>query len=410
MTAASAPTRGFARDTLSLAAGLGGAQALGWAVLPLWSRLFSPGEFAVWGLWLSVVAVVSTVLLLRYDTCIVISRDDAEARAVLRLCLRLALWGGIALALLAWALPEAALQALGLSALAAWLPLAVLGGAVAAATAAWLAWANRQRAYARVTAARLVLAGVAAAAGSVFGLWGVAGGLLLGQLAGGVAAALLLARERGSAEGVAAAARRHVQAPRYLWPSALLDTVTQQLPMALAVAWFNVPVAGQFSLAWRVAAIPVLTLAGAAGTVFYERFANVASGDRAAARTLLLRTWRAFALIGVLPTALLLLWGEPLFAALFGDRWAPAGALAAVLMPMLWAMLVSSPTSGALIVLGLQKWSLVFGIAMLLYRPVALWWGAQQGSLAMGLALWAAAEIVAIVLYNRLLLRALRPA
>jgi O-antigen/teichoic acid export membrane protein len=188
----------------------------------------------------------------------------------------------------------------------------------------------------------------------------------------------------------------------------MLDAVTQQLPMLLAVAWFTTAEAGPFSLVWRVLAVPVLMVAGAAGTVFYERFARLAAQDRAAARTLLLRTWRAFAFIGLPPALLLLAFGEPLFAWVFGAEWRSAGVLAAVLAPMLCAMLVSSPTSGALIVLGLQKWSPVFGLAMLAYRPLALWIGAQQGSLALGLLLWGLCEIVAIALYNRLLLRTLR--
>ena len=79
--------------------------------------------------------------------------------------------------------------------------------------------------------------------------------------------------------------------------------------------------------------------------------------------------------------------------------------------PMLWAMMTSSPTSSGLIVLGLQRWSLPFGIAMLVYRPLAFWLGLRTGRLDVALWAWGAAEIAAIVLYNRLLLRALaRPA
>jgi O-antigen/teichoic acid export membrane protein len=415
--------RGFARDTLVLAVGLGAAQLITLGVMPLWSRQYGVADFAALGVWASVVAVVSMALLLRYDTCIVIAKTEAEARALLRLCLGLSLGGGALLALAAWALPGSWQAALGLQPLGDWLPLAVLGGALAAAFAALLAWANRRRAYPPITGARIVLAVGAAVAGTAFGAWGVAGGLLLAQLLGGVlglaALALLLARgPAAKAHGVSApeaeavsaaeAARRHPQAPRYLWPSAMLDAVTQQLPMLLAVAWFSTAEAGPFSLAWRVLAVPVLMVAGAAGTVFYERFARLAAQDRVAARALLLRTWRAFALIGLPPTVLLLVFGEPLFAWAFGAEWRSAGALAAVLAPMLCAMLVSSPTSGALIVLGLQKWSPVFGLAMLAYRPMALWIGAQQGSLALGLALWGLCEIVAIALYNLLLLRTLR--
>jgi O-antigen/teichoic acid export membrane protein len=141
--------------------------------------------------------------------------------------------------------------------------------------------------------------------------------------------------------------------------------------------------------------------------VFYERFARAAVSDRPAARRLLLRTWVGFALIGLLPTLALMAAGEVLFGAVFGPQWRDAGTLAAVLAPMLWLMLVSSPTSGALIVLGLQRWSPVFGLAMLVYRPGALWLGAQHDSLALGLALWGVCEVVAITLYNVLVWRAL---
>jgi len=396
------------RDTLVLTTGLVAAQGLMLVVMPVWSRLYGPDEFAALGVWTAVVAVVSMLLLLRYDTSIVIANGDAEARALLRLCLQLAAVGGVVLALVALALPASLTAALGLQPLGQWLPLAVLAGALAAMFAALVGWANRTRRYPQITLSRLVLAGVAALAGCLLG--GVAGGLLWAHLAGavvGLAVMLATTRWSGPAGDVGAAARRHVAAPRYLWPAAMLDAVTQQLPMLLAVLWFSQQQAGQFSLAWRVTAIPVLMLASAAGTVFYQRFAQLA-GDPAAARAALWQQWRRFALLGALPSVLLMGFGGPLFAAVFGPAWRDAGWLAAALVPMLWAMLVSSPTSGALIVLGLQKWSPLFGVAMLVYRPAALWLGAQRGSLLLGLALWAAAEIAAIVLYNLLLLRRLR--
>lgn len=410
-------------DTLLLTAGLAVAQLILWAVLPLWSRLYDAHAFAQLGLWTSVVSIVSMLLLLRYDSCIVIARDEAEARALLRLCLQLAAGGGVLLALGTLALPERLLAALGLAPLGDWLAVAVLGGALAAMFAALLGYANRHRRYRRLTAARVLQAGVAAAVGAMLG--GVAGGLLWAQLAAAIAALPLLfagaaalpaAEDKPAAEptaatsgAIAAAARAHSRAPRYLWPSAMLDAVTQQLPMLLAVSWFAAEQAGQFSLAWRVAAVPVLVLAAAAGTVFYQRFAALhAGGGHAAARALLLRQWRGFALAGALPALVLATAGGPLFAWLFGAPWREAGWLAAALAPMLWAMLVSSPTSGALIVLGLQKHAPWFGIAMLAYRPAALWLGAQQGSLVLGLLLWGGCEIAAIVLYNRLLLRRLQ--
>jgi O-antigen/teichoic acid export membrane protein len=123
-----------------------------------------------------------------------------------------------------------------------------------------------------------------------------------------------------------------------------------------------------------------------------------------AARAMLLRQWRHFALIGALPVLLLAAAGGPVFQAVFGLQWLEAGRFSAVLAPMLLAMLVSAPTSGALLVLGLQRFAPLFGLAMLVYRPLAFWVGAEQGSLMLGLGLWAVCEIAAIVAFNRLLL------
>jgi O-antigen/teichoic acid export membrane protein len=400
------PAAGFMRDTAVLTAGLAASQLLMLAVLPLWSRLYTPAEFAAWALWSAVVSVVSMLLLMRYDTSIVIAQDDAQARALVRLCITLALTGGALLAVVAWWLPIRWLNALGLAPLGKWTALAVCAGALAALLAAGQAWANRQGQYGRITASRLTLAVVTVMVGTALGLQHVDNGLLVAPLLAGLAALAVLVWRLNPHSGLRAAARAHVNAPRYLWPSAMLDAVTQQIPLWLTALWFTPDLAGQFGLAWRVLALPALMLASAAGSVFYQRFAQaIRSDDRAQAVRLMRGTWRVLSLVGVVPAVLMLLWGAPLFSWAFGAPWAQAGQIAAVLAPMLWAMMVSSPTSGALIVLGLQKWAPVFGVAMLIYRPAAFWIGAQQGSLLLALALWVVCEIVAIVLYNLLLWR-----
>ncbi|HRI18196.1 MAG TPA: oligosaccharide flippase family protein, partial [Burkholderiaceae bacterium] len=245
----------------------------------------------------------------------------------------------------------------------------------------------------------------------------VASGLLVAQLAGALAALAMLVLAMAPADRVtspragraelAAAARAHADAPRYLWPAALLDTFTQQLPLVLIAAWYSQALAGQFSLAWRMLAVPLFMLSAAAASVFYQRMATLADRPREA-RALLLGSWRLFAGVGALPALVVMLWGEPLFVFVFGTEWAAAGRIAAVLMPMLWAMFVSAPTSSALIVLGLQRWSVVFGLAMLVVRPLAFWIGAQQGRLETGLWAWVGGELLLIAGYNLLILRRLR--
>lgn len=402
----------FVRDTMLLAAGTAAAQLAVLAAMPVWSRLYAPDDFARYGVFTAVAGVVSIAVTLRYDTCIVVARDDAQARALLRLCAGLVVGIGVPLALAALLLPAGWRERAGVAPLGDWLAVAVAAGALAALVAAVQYGVNRSGGFARMSASRATLGIVLACAGVALGWLGQHDGLLVAHLASAAAALVVLLpglRRAGSPAGWAetiAAARAHAAAPRHLWPAALLDVFTQQLPVLLIVAWYTQSLAGQFSLAWRVVAVPAFVLAGAAGSVFFQRMSTLAERP-AEARGLLLSTWRLFAAVGALPALVLIGWGEPLFAWAFGDTWRPAGAIAAVLTPMLWAMLISSTTSSSLIVLGLQRWSLPFGLAMLVYRPLAFWLGTRAGRLEVGLWAWVIAEIAAIALYNLLVWRTL---
>ena len=83
---------------------------------------------------------------------------------------------------------------------------------------------------------------------------------------------------------------------------------------------------------------------------------------------------------------------------------AAAGTFAAVIAPMSFFVFLSSPTSNALLAVGGQKYSPLFGLMTLIYRPACLWAGWRLHSLNIGLLLLSLAEIVQILLYNALVL------
>lgn len=411
--------RSLAGTALLLSLGMAGAQGLMWAAMPLWSRQFAASDFAVLGVWAALSGVVSVLVSLRYETVLMLPESEAQAKALYRLALKAILIIGAGLALLGLSavqlLPSAGLAAIGLEPLGLSLPLAVLSGACSAWMGLSLAWLNRSQAYGAINAARLGQAVLTVAAACLAGAWGWAPGLWLAHGLGALGGALIaawpvqagLARIATVRDEWRVVAHRHRDAPLFLWPSALMDTLTQQLPFVLAVSWFGSQAAGQFTLAWRSLALPLFMVSGALGAVFYQRFARLVD-QRDLARVLLLRVW-GWGLTAWLALSLVLWVGaEPLFVALFGAEWREAGAMAAVMTPMVAAMAASAATSGSLLALGGQRFVPAFGMAMLLGRPLAFWWASSRGDLLLALRAWALLELSLIVLYNALIWRRLR--
>lgn len=403
----------FAKDTAVLTLGTTLAQLVAIAAMPILSRQYTPADFGVFAVFLAVSSIVATAITLRYETSILLPKEESESVSLVLLSLALALALGLIVGVTAWLLPEKIKAVIGVSALGGWLPIAVLAGVATAVVAIGAAWFNRQRAYIKMIQLRITQNGVGAICGIALGIYGHTTGLLVAQMisllvvTAVVMVSLRAMRVQWSKPAMRNVAMKHSAAPKYLLPTALLDVVTLQLPVLLITAWFSNEAAGQFSMAWKILALPMALIGGAMGQVFLQRFSRVWP-DLQSARRLLLRTWKVLALVGVLPTILVMIFGEQLFTWVLGNAWGGAGRMASVIAPMLLAILVSSPTSGIFLVLGLQKYSLFFGAAFIVYRSGCIYLGVVNNSVLYGLAAWVVCELVAISAYNLIALKRMR--
>ncbi len=403
----------FAKDAAILTLGTFLAQLFGIAAMPVMSRLYSPADFGQLAVFAAVVGITATAVTLRYEATILLPREESQSTDLTLLSLALALCLGVMLSVLAWVAPEEIKVWLGINALGDWFPVAVLAGIGSAVVAIGANWLNRQRAYMQMTKQRVIQSFVAVALGVGLGLGGNAAGLVIAQIVALLVTSLTIMMQirpllrHWSSQAAVAVARQHRAAPKFLLPTALLDVVTMQLPVLLITAWFSSDSAGQFSMAWRILALPMSLIGGAVGLVFFQRFSKVWP-DVPAARRLLFKTWKILTLAGLLPTMVVMVFGESIFTFVLGEAWREAGVMAAVMAPMLLAMLVSSPTSSSFLVLGLQKYSLYFGVAFITYRTGCLYFGVIKGNVFLGLAAWVLCELSAIIIYNIIVIRRMK--
>lgn len=407
------PQNQFVRAVSILAGGTLTAQLLTIGATPILSRLYTPADFGLVALFAAVSGIMGTALTLRYETAILLPKEEGESVAIVLLSMTLALVLGGLVSIAAWLSPEDFKAMIGIAQLGVWLPITAFAATASAVVATGTMWLNRQRAYKKMAQLRITQSGVAILVAIVLGLTGLSTGLIVAQILALLVVITVIIvyimplLKQWEPHTLTTVARKHLSAPKFLLPTALLDVLTMQLPVLLITAWYSTEAAGQFSMAWRILALPITLIGGAIGQVFFQCFSQIWP-NISAARKLLFKTWMVLGLIGLLPMVLLMAFGESIFLLVLGDAWRESGTIAALIAPMLFTMLISSPTSSTFLVLGLQKYSLIFGIAVLVYRPLCLGVGYLADNFYLGLMLFVATEIIQIIFYQSLVMRKLK--
>ena len=382
------------RATLTLLAGGVLAQALPLLLGPWLTRLYTPEQFGQYALFAVLAANLAVVACARYDFALPLAADEAEARDLMALCLRIFL-AVVTLSLLLAALLGAAGALLHWG----WLPLAV------AATGAvqWLTmWSTRAQRFAALSASRVTQHGGGALAQVAGGVAQVGGaGLVAGPiLASLVALAWLRSpgpqggwRSLWKVPGAAsrAVARKHRNFPLFNMPHAFAGALSDTLTVALLVAWTGEAGAGFWGLAMRYLKAPATLVGSAVSQALYPHLANASPAEAKAA---VRRVMGVLALLALPLVLVLLLAGPGLFAFVFGERWREAGELARALAPYIGVHFVASPLAVVTMAWGAQAWALRLALVGSGLFLAALLAGLMWGGLLAGA--WAVSVVTAL--------------
>lgn len=362
----------FWKHATTVLTGTVAAQALPLLVAPLITRLCTPADLGEFGIWLGIIAIVSTIGTLRLEAAMILDHDSDEQQtcfSVVAYCSTLlAIFITVTLFLARVAdVPQ--VQEMS------WFGLMTIGvGAwLSAYTAATLAYATSYRAFGKAAMAKVCGAGTIALGQLVLLILGVGGGSLLGGqilgLAVGLAAALYLLappRPRISLWPTAsqlAYLKKHQSFWRFSLPAGLLNTAAGKFPLFLVGAKYGLFAAGLFALTERILTAPVSLLAASVLEVFkrqsvqeFQTFGNCTAAFKS--------TFKALVILGCGPALVILAFAPDLCAWIFGEPWREAGEFARILAPLYFLNFVASPLSYVFFVAGKQKAELIWQVAL----------------------------------------------
>ena len=189
------PGHGFARSITVLAGGAALGQGVALLASPILTRLYSPEDYGVLGVYAAILGMITVVASLRYEYALPLPEDDATAANVLAVCLLL-LCGTVALAsilVLCWG--REIVRWVDAPALERYLWLLPLGMLGAGAYQILNYWTVRKRNFSRLAGTRITRGAGRAVIQIGMGLTHVGPlGLVLGQIAGETAGTASLAR------------------------------------------------------------------------------------------------------------------------------------------------------------------------------------------------------------------------
>jgi len=398
----------FAGGVMALGGGAAAAHLIAFVCAPVVNRLFGPEAFGAATIFTSALLVIGIVSPLRYESALMLPRQDRPAANLLILsCLCVAIVTGVTCLLVAL-FGDAAAAAVQAPVLAKYkwlLPAGVFAWGVSLPLRAWATRHKRFKSLGALSTAETATSSLTRIAAGWVKFLGAGPLIITGVLARAVPPAVLICKmiprdvqfiiSHCRWRRIIRLAGKYIRFPLIESWSAVLGQLSRQIPYVLLAVSFGPGVAGHYSRAVLLTHIPFLLAGNAIRQVFFRQAAAEWAAGRPISE-LVEQVFQRLVWISMLPMAMVVLIGPDLFEVILGTRWGPAGAQARLLAGWLLLAGLTVPLSGLFSVLGYLGTALVFSISLLTAQTAALivggWFLRDEGA-AIGLLAIAGAVI-----------------
>lgn len=361
------------------------SHALTIGIMPVLTRLYSPSEFGVWALYMSVLAVLMVLGGFHYDQMITQAESEEDAEQLVLLVVVISLLASLLLLVICALARTRIASALGDAELAAWLwfiPLSVL---LHGAYMALRYYSVRHKEFSLVSQGMICRASGSAGFSSVVGFVasGVLhkGGLVLGQVLGDFFNCAWLAkrhhralRQRAgkiSVSGLRHVAVQHKNQAAALAGSAMVGKITERLPHFMAMAAYGTATLGYLGVAERIVFAPISLLSLAISDVFRQRASQLHLAGQSF-EPLAVKTAKLTAAAAAIPYALGIMLAEPFFAWLLGSEWREVGKFAEILLVGGYLSFVLNPFDVGLVILKANRCIILIDVLRFLLKMLLL--------------------------------------
>jgi len=279
------PKSEFSRNVLTLMTGTTIAQAIPIAISPILTRIYTPEDFGIFALYMSVASIVSVIATGRYELAIMLPKKDEDAINIVVLSIIISFLVSFITFLIIFFFNAQISNILGNPKISSWLyfiPLTVL---LTGLYQSFNYWSNRKKEYKRLATSRVIRSGTTASTNIGMGISGLgSSGLILSGIFGQIVATIFLGKiifkkDKGVAQSINklkifALMKRYIKFPQFDLPSAIIYTLYTNMAIVFFSKFFEASVSGFYFFANRIIKTPFSFFISAFSDVFYQKLSK----------------------------------------------------------------------------------------------------------------------------------------
>lgn len=368
---------------------LSGGNAIGQIIVllaaPLITRLYTPSQFGIMALYVSITSVLSVVVSLRYEVAIALPESDRDALVLVKLCLCIVGLTALSFLIISLFYREYIAALLKVPELTTHLLLLPISVLLLGSFNIFRSWCIRKAEFVSVGKARVsqVISSVLIQlAGAPLGTVSLIVGQLANQGAGSIRLGKIALGQSGFKNYPLSDLKRllvrYKKFPLITTWASLLNRVGHHLPTFFLAYYFGAPVAGLYALANRVLKSPGLVFKNSISSVFLATAAKQRhTGDLS---KLTRKAHELLAAVFMPPLLMVSLLSPQLFGIVFGSDWASAGDYSQWILLIIYWSFAASPLMCLFSILEIQENELYFQLQLIAFRVAGLVVGGYMGS------------------------------
>lgn len=368
---------GFLKSVSILVGGTAFAQVIGFVSLPILTRLYSPKEYSVLGIYIAIVSILAVVSSLRLEIAIPIPEKNEDAKALLLMSLSINLiFTTLLYILLAIIYPYIKIFSI-VQQLSIWIWLIPLGSLLSGIYSVLQYWAVRRKRFKEIAQTIITQSIFGNGTSLILGLIGVNSiGLILGQIASFTGGLIRLThsayndlRNQKSAS-FRLIFTKYKDFPKFSTLEALANTSAIQLPLIIIASFVVGPEVGYLMLSMKILGIPMGLIGSSMSQVYLSHAPKYY--DEGGIYEYTIAIIKKIFVLSIIPFTMVAILSHYMSEIIFGEDWKKLGYYITLMVPWYFMQILSSPVSMSLHIINEQKTALVIQAFGLVVRVIIL--------------------------------------